>query len=486
VRLRRSVRRAGAVAALTVAMTAALGALAAAPASAHPLGNFTINRFAGLYLYPGRIQVLYALDMAEIPTYQATPSIDSNHDGRVAPSERASWATRTSRRLLAGTALTADGTPVRLAVSCSSMTFRSGQAGAPILRLEAWFVGSLPSSGRLSFADSNYSDRVGWKEIDASAGSGVDIVRSTVPARSASDELLRYPVDLLANPLHVSSASVDYRAAPAPAPAPATVPAPSCGRRVPVASQNAFARLVTWRLTPLVLMSSILLAFAFGAVHALGPGHGKTITAAYLVGAGARKRQAVLVGGAVSLMHTASVLALGLVAFVLSRTFPAERVYPWLGVATGAVALGLGGALLVGRVRARRRGIDPWHGHSHGHPQEHAHQEAERAAGTLSGRGLLALAVAGGILPSPTALVVLTGAIVAHRVAYGLSLIAAFSAGLATALMVVGLLALRARSAVSRRMEGRLGGLLPIASAAVIVGFGLFFVVRGAVQIAAV
>ena len=93
--------------------------------------------------------------------------------------------------------------------------------------------------------------------------------------------------------------------------------------------------------------------------------------------------------------------------------------------------------------------------------------------------------MAGGILPSPTALVVLTGAIVAHRLAYGLALIVSFSAGLAAALVGVGLLALRARSVVSRRMGGRIAGLLPIASAAVIVGFGLFFVVRGAVQIAA-
>jgi nickel/cobalt exporter len=99
---------------------------------------------------------------------------------------------------------------------------------------------------------------------------------------------------------------------------------------------------------------------------------------------------------------------------------------------------------------------------------------------------LVALAVAGGILPSPTALVVLTGAIVAHRLAYGLGLIAAFSVGLATALMGVGLLALRTRSMMSRRLGGRVASLLPVASAAVIVGFGLFFLVKGAVQIAAV
>src|SRR5205823_10209273 len=156
-----------------------------------------------LQLYPGQVQVLYVLDMAEIPTYQATSSIDSNHDGRVSAAERAAWASRTSRRLLGGTALSADGAPVSLSVSCSSMTFRSGQAGAPILRLEAWFTGALPPSAALRFADTNYSARVGWKEIVARAEPGVAIRRSTVAASSASDEPLRSSVDLLSNPLHV-------------------------------------------------------------------------------------------------------------------------------------------------------------------------------------------------------------------------------------------------------------------------------------------
>jgi nickel/cobalt exporter len=292
----------------------------------------------------------------------------------------------------------------------------------------------------------------------------------------------------------------------------------------PVASGGSFAALVRWRLTPLVLIVSLLLAFAFGALHALGPGHGKTITAAYLVGKGAKVRQAVVAGAAVSLMHTASVLVLGLVALVLFHSFPADRVYPWLGLLTGVVALGLGTTLLVIRVRARRRGVHPWHGHSHafepavlapqrelvlagvggsssvsipgddmtshGHGHRHEHDANGQSyshpssESPITNRGLAALAVSGGILPSPTALVVLTGAIAYHRIAYGLGLILAFSAGLATALMVVAVLALRARSLVAERLGARIGSTLPIASAAVILGFGLFFAARGLMQIA--
>jgi nickel/cobalt transporter (NicO) family protein len=101
----------------------------------------------------------------------------------------------------------------------------------------------------------------------------------------------------------------------------------------------------------------------------------------------------------------------------------------------------------------------------------------------ISGRGLVALAAAGGLLPSPTAFVVLTGAVSAHRVGYGLTLVGAFSVGLAAALMAVGMLALRARAVVSARLSGRFASWLPVLSAAVIGGFGAFVLVRGITQL---
>jgi ABC-type nickel/cobalt efflux system permease component RcnA len=240
------------------------------------------------------------------------------------------------------------------------------------------------------------------------------------------------------------------------------------------------------------MLVAFLLAMAFGALHALGPGHGKTLMAAYLVGAGGRPKQAVAVGGAVAVMHTASVLALGFVVLSATKLFPPERVYPWLGLGSGLVALGLGAGLLVTRFgvwsNGRRAARPHDHDHDHGHGDEHGHgghghTHAVPDAPVLSRRGLMALAVAGGILPSPTALVVLLGSVAFHRVAYGLGLIAAFSVGLATALMVVGILALRARDLVSRRMSGTIGRLVPVFSASAIVVLGLALTVRGFVQI---
>lgn len=498
-RPRRLASRALAALVITGALLVGGGALFSGVASAHPLGNFTVNRYGGIEVLAGEVRIRYVLDMAEIPTYQTMPSIDTNGDGKVVEAERRAWVAATDATIARGVRVAVDGRALALWPACGELAFRPGQAGAPILRLDTVLQAPAPRDGTLAYADSNWADRVGWREVTATAGDGEAIVTSTAPATSVSDELLRYPADLLSSPLRTSSATVRYRSTRGGA---ATPPA-SCARRAPVAAPSAFAELVTWHITPVVLVLSLILAVAFGAIHALGPGHGKTITAAYLVGSGARRRQAFLIGGAVSLMHTASVLVLGVVALVLTHTFAADRVYPWLGLATGLVAIVLGGVLMVTRVRARRGGRDPWgHGHAHPHGDGHAsgrdsvrdhecerdhRHEHEHDAGrpALSRRGLAALAVAGGILPSPTALVVLTGALIAHRVAYGLALIVAFSAGLASALMGVGLVALRARSAVSRRFGERTTALIPIASAAVILGFGAFFAVRGIAQVLA-
>jgi nickel/cobalt transporter (NicO) family protein len=453
-------------------------------ASAHPLGNFTINRYSGLVLSRGKVEVRYVVDMAEIPTFQETPTIDTNGDGSVDVAERRTWADHKAIEVLANVTVAVDGRRVALRLISDSARFRSGQAGLPILYFTATFRGALAEkAGTVRYTDQNFAGRIGWTEVTASSADGVALTTSSVPAGSVSRELQAYPKDLLSSPLDVTNADVSYEPGRGAVEPPAATGATIEG--APVASGGSFTALVSRPLTPLVLVLSLVLALGFGALHALGPGHGKTITAAYLVGRQARARQAAAVGGAVALMHTASVLVLGLVVFVMARSFPADRVYPWLTLATGVVALGLGAGLLVTRVRARRTGRSQRHGHAQVPAADHGQQSdrAHRAVRPISGRGLAALAVAGGILPSPTAFVVLTGAVAAHRVGYGLALILAFSVGLAASLMVVGLLAMRARVVVSKSLTARWMGIIPILSALVIVGFGFFFATKGIAQL---
>ncbi|MBA3729054.1 MAG: nickel transporter, partial [Actinobacteria bacterium] len=343
----------------------------APPAMAHPLGNFTVNRYSGIEVSGGAVAIRYVLDMAEIPAFQERSAIDTDGDEILSAAERGFWADREARLILSGLGLSVDDRPVDLSLACREMGLRPGQGGLSTLRMEAVYTGRLPA-GRVRYVDANDPDRLGWREVTVRAFENASVSDSSVPSTSTSRELLRYPDDLLQSPLDVREATFSFaegRTSGRPAPEP-------CGGEAALAeapTAGGFAALVTWKLTPAVLLFSLLVAFLFGALHALGPGHGKTIMAAYLVGAGARLRHAVSVGIAVSLMHTASVLGLGLIALFASRLFPAEAVYPWLGLLTGAVVLGLGSFLLAGRLRARRaeggaRSDGP---HSHPHPHPH-------------------------------------------------------------------------------------------------------------------
>lgn len=448
-----------------------------AVALAHPLGNFTINTSAGIVLSPETVRVDYVVDMAEIPTVQAMPQLDADDDGTVSEDEGSAWAGARAPELLANLMLEVDGISVALDVDSAEVELLPGQAGLDILRLQATFAGVVAHEGDLIFLDSNFEGRVGWHEITASGADGVALHGSSVPGTSLTHQLRTYPNDLLSSPLDVREATLSF--------APGGHVATSSGvDEVGVSTSRpgvvggAFAGLVD-RTGPLMLVA-LLLAFGFGALHALGPGHGKTLMATYLVGAGGRARQAVAVGGAIAVMHSASVLALGFVVLTATEVFAPESVYPWLGLASGLIALGLGAALLVARLGAwGDRGRSDHAHEGHGHPHPHPAPDAP----VLSRRGLTALAVAGGILPSPTALVVLLASVALHRIGYGLALIGAFSLGLATALVAVGLLALRARDLVARRMSSRTARLLPLASAGAIAVLGVVLTVNGLAQL---
>ena len=429
---------------LLVLAGAFLALLLPAAASAHPLGNFTINRFSRVETSGDRVYVLYVLDMAEIPTFQAG-MID---------------ARQYARRIARGAELTVDGRRAQLAAGATALAHPPGAGGLRTTRLEVVLAGPrLRRTRELLYRDTNYAGRIGWKEVVVGKNS-----------RSISDELRAYPKDLLQSPLEVTSATARLT----PQPGPDTPPALRLGASLQAPDRVAdagFARLIgRSHLGFWIVLASLAAALFWGAAHALSPGHGKTIVTAYLVGQRGTPRHAALLGLIVTATHTAGVFTLGLVTLLLSHFVVPDHLYPWLNLTSGLLVVGIGLSVLAARWRHRRA-----HRHGHGHAHAHSHAHGEH----ITARSLLAVGISGGLLPCPSALVVLLAAISLHRLAFGFVLIVAFSAGLALSITGVGLAAVLAKRAFQRlSFEGRIVGLLPALSALVIVVAGVAMTVH--------
>jgi ABC-type nickel/cobalt efflux system permease component RcnA len=420
---------------------ALVAALWPAAAEAHPLGNFTVNRHSAIDVSGDRLFVHYVLDLAEIPTFQEGKRLRAR-----------GFARQAARRL----ELVIDGQRALLRPLDSRVQLRPGAGGLKTLRFEAVYEADRNGT-RLTYRDGNFAGRLGWREVVVRASRGAAVESSSVPAVSRSVALTSYPNDLLSDPLSISSATATFRPGPLPGLPPELGRGPARERAGGFEALIADGGLRGWAL----LLAFGLAAF-WGAAHALTPGHGKAIVASYLVGTRGRPRDAVALGLIVTVTHTIGVFALGFVTLLLSAWILPERLYPWLTLVSGLLVVGVGASVLGRRLRHRRQ-------HAHGHHHHHHNHEQGYGRG-----GLLGVGVAAGILPCPSALVVLLSAIALHRVGLGLALIVAFSIGLAATITAIGLVAVLARRAFSRlRLDGRLIGALPSASALAIVAVGI-------------
>jgi nickel/cobalt transporter (NicO) family protein len=422
-----------------VLLVLVLAALTApATASAHPLGNFTVNRFSGIELSGDAVYVHYVLDLAEIPTFQERDTIR---------------APGFAERIARGLVLEIDGRRASLSLLGYKLGVRTGAGGLETLRFEAVYEADR-TGAKLFFRDRNYAGRVGWREVVVSAERGAEIRSSSAPDQSASRELRAYPADLLKSPLDVSGAKVSFQ----PGNVAGRPPGLSGGQAGERTSGRFEALISQGDLSLGVVLVSLAIAMFWGAAHALTPGHGKAIVAGYLVGSRGKPRHAFLLGAIVTVTHTIGVFALGLVTLAASQFIVPERLYPWLTLVSGVLVVGVGASVLWKRLRHRRVHDHDHHGHKH----------------DSSVRGLLGVGVAAGLLPCPSALVVLLSAIALHRVGFGLALIVAFSFGLAVTISAIGLGAVLARRAFSRvRFDGPLVRALPAASALLILAVGV-------------
>jgi nickel/cobalt exporter len=426
---------------LAFLLVVAAALLAPAAASAHPLGNFTINRFSRVEVSGQRLYVRYVLDMAEIPTFQA---------GRID-------AHAYARRIARNAQLDVNGQTATLVPIGTALAHPRGAAGLRTTRLEVILAGPrLNGKASISYRDNNYKDRIGWKEI---------VVGN---AHSISDELRAYPKSLLQSPLDVTSIKTQLSRKGGPDVPPALSSGKTLEAPDRVADAGFSSLIVRHHLSALVILASLAAAFFWGMAHALSPGHGKTIVAAYLVGRRGTPWHAAALGAIVTATHTIGVFALGLVTLALSAFIVPEQLYPWLNLVSGVLVVAIGATVFRSRFKHR--------GHTHDHAGHHHHHDEHDAP---SRRSLVAVGITGGLLPCPSALVVLLAAISLHRVAFGMLLIVAFSAGLALSITGIGLVAVFAKQIFKRaRFDGRLVRLLPAASALVILAAGLAMTVR--------
>ena len=441
-----------------LALLGALCALASLPAAAHahPLGNFSVNHLAEVSVSADRVDVRYVLDQAEIPTFQQRGLA------------RAELLRRIRAEVARGVRVTVDGRPAALrAVAPPRLALRPGAGGLRTTRFELALRAPARDARRVVLRDDTFRDRVGWRAIVVKPGRDT-AVRTAAPATDPTRRLTRYPAALLESPADLRAARLDVR------PGDGTLVAG--GERRSAAGGSAadgFAGLFADAAAGEgVLLLLLLAAFGWGAVHALSPGHGKAMVAAYLVGTRGTARQAVALGATVTVTHTAGVALLGVVALTLSQYVLPEDLYPWLNLAAGLLVLGVGAAVLRGRV-ARKRQHHHHHDHSHAPPD------------TLSARGLVAMGVSAGLIPCPSALVVLLGAVAQHQIALGLLLIVAFSAGLAATLTALGLAVVWTTRAAGRlKVPGRALAALPTLSAIAIVGIGILLTAQALPQVA--
>jgi nickel/cobalt transporter (NicO) family protein len=448
---------------------------------AHPLGNFSVNQAIALDLHPDRIAVAGVVDLAELPTLQARSSVDANGNGTVSAGESAAYNGRVCDAMATQVAVRVDGHRVRWSVRPDGFAYRHGSAGLHTSRISCTFTApaSLTRSAVVNVVDGYQADRVGWREITA-AGHGVHIVHSPVPARSVSNSLRSYPTDLLGSPLNERSALLRVEPGGGHGEG-ATV---HLNRGDPVsrfvaAADRKLEGLVGGQLTPLVGVLAVLLALVLGAAHAALPGHGKTVMAAYIAGRRGRPRDAFTVGALVTLTHTGGVLVLGLL-LTATASIAGEVVLSWLGIASGILVAAVGITMLAGVLRRRASGHD--HDHDHGHPHEHEHGQHVHSHRQLSRRprqlSLVGMGIAGGLVPSPSALIVLLGAVGLGRTAFGVLLVIAYGAGMAATLTAAGLVLVRVRdrwAARPGRTLARVAALAPAGTALLVlcVGIGL-------------
>lgn len=431
------------------------------------MGNFSVSHYTRLEPTASGVRLRYVLDLAEIPTFELL-----RQWGVGAEAPRAVLETKVTQQMgewAKGLELRVDGKLFPPVVEKVTFQFSEGAGQMVVLRVDGEMRVAAPA-GPVSFLDRNYSERAGWKEIVIRAGEGVSLTRVSHGSAERSAGLTKYPEDPNAVPpqdLKAEFAWSPQKGIPVAKVEPVAQPTMRVPESTPAApappgevKKGDYLSELLGReeISSGLMLLGLAVAFGLGAMHALAPGHGKTIVAAYLVGSRGTMRHAVLLGGVVTLTHTVSVFALGLATLYLSQYVMADQLVRTLSVVSSASIVLVGVWLLL-----QRTGVLD-HGHSH---------EIE---GDVTSGSMIALGVSGGLVPCPSALILLLSAISLQRTAFGLLLLVAFSLGLAVVLVAIGATVVSARNWLpvpGAWKQHRVLQAIPVASAGVVVVVGL-------------
>lgn len=464
--------------ALIAGVSAVLLSLPAA-ACAHPMGTFSINHYAAITAATDTLSIRYLIDFAEVPSVSLLPLLDPDDDDRITPGEKRAFLDSLAPAIEEGIELSVNGVPLPLERGFRNVHVIEGEGGLGTVVIGLDWIAPIADSLRTTmllaeYRDNNYPHRTGWKEIRIDT-KGTTLLRCSVDPGDPTDGLTRYPEQYTDDPPDEIEARFYFGAGEPPAP-------PAALERH--GEEDRFSSLIRVGESPRLMLGALALALLLGAIHALEPGHGKTLVAAYLVGSRGTIAQAILLGLVVTITHTLSVFILGAITLYASRSFVPEQIFPWLSFFSGLLVLIIGLSLLRRTIGLFRR---PGHSHGHGghddhdhdHHHHHGHHHHAPAGERTSLASLLTLGITGGIVPCPSALVVLLAAVSLGRVGFGLALIVAFSAGLALVLVAIGTLFVVARPLLERSLP-RLGAFrwLRLLSSSAIVLIGLAILIR--------
>jgi nickel/cobalt exporter len=474
-------------------------------AQAHPMGNFSINHYARITAEPDSVKVLYVLDLAELPTLQLLQKWDLTKDSPHSQIEARAHAE--AIEWLRGLRFDEGGAPVSPKLERAEAVIQDGAGGLPVIRINSYL--RLPARpGKFSYEDGNFPDRAGWKEVVIAAADGAALEHAEPAGEDRTKALTAYPQDptlappqdlaarfeiMTTAPLVTRTAPVEPVHAAAPTEV-ATAATPMEAQSLGTVKRDDFlsrALKNSHASLPIGLaLICLAVAFGIGALHAIEPGHGKTMVAAYLVGSRGTFKQAIFLGGLVTFTHTISVFALGLITLFLSQYVLPETMTKVLGVVSGVSIVWIGGLLLYRRAGKLWVPAPAHHHHHHPHTHDHHHQHAADThthdghthshvpEGEVSMGSLIALGVTGGLVPCPAALVLLLSCISIGRPGFGLLLLISFSVGLALVLMLIGVMVLVVKKSVPKSSKPShveaWARFAPLGSAAAIFAIGVY------------